>query len=258
MTEAYFETGEGLYYPTSACTGPWDPNSLSGSVVVALLAFEIERVVGVSDYMPARLTVDMYRLPDFSPVEVKTHLVRDGYRIKVIDAEFVSGGTSMARATCQMLRKTANSPIKAWSPEPWQVPMPEAIADGDFGRRLDDLTHRRPIEGDMGQFGRKRMWISHERELVAGTPLSQWMRAALVADLTNPWANSGDGGLGYINSDATLYLHRLPCDEWVGMDVVNHHATDGVAIGECYLYDREGAIGTSTVTSLAQTRGPTD
>lgn len=258
MSDSYYETGEGLYYPTQACRGPWDPGSLSGSVVVALLAFEIERVVASSDYMPARLTVDMYRLPDFSPVEVKTTLVRDGYRIKVIDAEFISNGTSMARATCQMLRKTANSPITAWSPEPWQVPLPEDLDDTEFGRRLDDKTLRRPIQGNMGSYGQKKMWISHRRDLVEGTPLSQWMRAALVADLTNPWSNSGDGGLGYINSDVTLYLHRLPCDEWLGMEVVNHHATDGVALGECYLYDREGAIGTSTVTSLAQKRGPRD
>lgn len=258
MTDAYFRAGEGLYYPTEACTGPWDPNSLSGRVVVALLAFEIERLVAGADYLPARLTVDMYRLPDFSPIEVKTRLVRDGYRIKVVDAEFVSNGISVARASCQMLRKTENSPIVAWRPEPWHVPAPEDVPEGEFARRLDDFTRQKSIEGNMAQFGRKKMWISNRRDIVAGVPLSQWMRAALVADLTNPWANSGDGGLGYINSDVTLYLHRLPCDEWVGMDVVNHQATDGVAIGECWLYDREGSIGTSMVTSLAQKRGPTD
>jgi hypothetical protein len=34
--------------------------------------------------------------------------------------------------------------------------------------------------------------------------------------------------------------------------VVNHHATEGVAIGECFLYDQKGPIGTSTVAALAQ------
>jgi hypothetical protein len=33
---------------------------------------------------------------------------------------------------------------------------------------------------------------------------------------------------------------------------VNHQATDGIAIGECFLYDEHGAIGTSTVAALAQ------
>ncbi|MGC1347276.1 MAG: thioesterase family protein, partial [Methyloceanibacter sp.] len=65
-------------------------------------------------------------------------------------------------------------------------------------------------------------------------------------------ANAGDQGLGYINSDVTLYLHRLPVTEWIGFEVVNHHATNGIAIGECWLYDGHGAIGTSTVAALAQ------
>ena len=57
-------------------------------------------------------------------------------------------------------------------------------------------------------------------------------------------------GLGYINSDVTLYLHRLPVTRWIGFDVVNHHASDGIAIGECWLYDEKGPIGTSTVAAL--------
>jgi len=52
-----------------------------------------------------------------------------------------------------------------------------------------------------------------------------------------------------------LYLHCLPVKQWIGFEVVNRHATDGVAIGECILYDQQGPIGTSTV-ALAQ-RKPT-
>ncbi|MCB1693763.1 MAG: thioesterase family protein [Pseudomonadales bacterium] len=255
MTEAYYTLEAGKYRPSVHCRGPWDPDSLSGSVVVALLAFQIEQEVDTSEYMPARLTVDMYRLPDFSPIEIRTTLVRDGYRIKVIDAEFISNGTSMARATCQLLRRTGNAPTRVWKPEPWKVPLPEDISvKPEF--EMIGVKRRRPIDGEMGSFGQKRMWLSENRDLVEGTTLSAWLRAVLVADLTNPWANSGDGGLGYINSDVTLYLHRVPCDEWIGMEVTNHQATDGVAIGECWLYDREGLIGSSSVTGLAQQRRP--
>jgi len=45
---------------------------------------------------------------------------------------------------------------------------------------------------------------------------------------------------------------------WVGFDVVNHHATDGIAIGECWLYDEKGPIGTSTVAALAQRKPMTN
>ncbi len=165
------------FMPTPVATGPWDPNSLHGRVVVGLLAHVIEQCHGSEEFVPARLTVDMFRLPNTTtPIEVTTKLVRDGMRIKVVEAEFISGGTSMARASCQLLRRTENAP----------------------------------------------------------------------------------GGLGYINSDVTLYLHRLPVTRWIGFDVVNHHASDGIAIGECWLYDEKGPIGTSTVAALAQRKPMTN
>ena len=78
--------------------------------------------------MPARLTVDMFRLPNITtPIEVTTKLVRDGMRIKVVEAEFFSGGTSMARASCQLLRKTENAPGNVWSPPNWDAPAPDDI-----------------------------------------------------------------------------------------------------------------------------------
>jgi len=94
--------------------------------------------------------------------------------------------------------------------------------------------------------------MSEVRELVEGTPLTPFARVALAADFANPFANAGKKGLCFINSDVTLYLHRLPVTNWIGFDVVKHHATSGIAIGECWLYDEEGAIGTSTVAALAQ------
>ncbi len=251
MLDPYFTSDGDHYHATSACSGPWDPGSLHGAVVVALLAYEVEKLFDTDVYMPARMTTDMYRLPRFDPIKVKTTVVRDGYRIKVVDAEFFSADQSMARATCQLLRKTENSPIKAWSPDNWDVPDPELMdAAPDPKGRLG--KHRRAIKGGIGTFGPKQTWLAEQRCLVDDEPLSPWMRAALIADYTNPFANSGDGGLGYINSDVTQYLHRLPVDEWIGLEVVNHQASDGVALGECRIYDRKGSIGISAVTSLAQ------
>ena len=108
------------FMPTPVSNGPWDPNSLHGRVVIGLLAHVIEQRHGSDDFVPARLTVDMFRLPNTTtPIEVTTKLVRDGKRIKVVEAEFISGGTSMARASCQLLRKTENAPGNVWSPPNW-------------------------------------------------------------------------------------------------------------------------------------------
>jgi len=107
MSNEPFFIREGAgYQPTPSSRGPWDPKSLHGRVIAGLLGYEIERALNDAAFMPARLTVDMYRLPDLSPVTATTRVVRDGGRLKVIDAEFFSAGVSMARATCQLLRRT--------------------------------------------------------------------------------------------------------------------------------------------------------
>lgn len=226
---------------------------MHGRVVIGLLGQEIERRHGGADFMPARLTVDMYRLPDFSPVDVQTRIVRDGKRIKVIDAEFFSNGVSMARATSQLLRRTANPDGTVWSRPAWSVPRPADLPPPDNTRAgLGGMWATRPIEGAMGTIGPRKIWISEVRELVDGVPLTPFTRVAVSADFASPFANAGDQGLRYINTDVTVYLHRAPVTEWIGYEVLDHNATDGVAIGECRLYDESGPIGTSSVTALAQ------
>ena len=254
--EPFFHRDGDSYVPTSVARGPWSPNSLHGRLIAGLLGHVIDQTYGDPDLTPARLTVDMYRLPDLSPVQVTTRVVRDGYRIKVIDAEFISAGKSCGRATSQLLRRTAAPGGTVWSPTPWDAPLPAALPAPDDKRAgMGGIWATRPIVGAMGTMGPRRIWLSDIRELVGGEPMTPLTRVALAADFASPFANAGDKGLEYINSDMTIYLHRLPVTEWIGFEVVNHHATDGVAIGECWLHDEQGPIGTSSVAALAQKMG---
>jgi len=253
--EPFFTREGDVYTPTKVARGPWDPNSLHGRVIAGLLGQVIEQRHGSPDFQPARLTVDMYKLPDLSPIEVRTTVVREGYRIKVIDAEFFSAGVSMARATCQLLRRTENAPGNVWTPPNWEVPKPSDIAPPEDRRAgMGGMWAMRPISGATGTLGQRRTWMAEVRDLVGGEPLTPFVRVAVSADFASPYANAGDQGLGYINSDVTLYLHRSPTTEWIGYEVVNHGAADGVAIGECFLYDELGPIGSATVCALAQKR----
>jgi len=253
--EPFFTRTDTGFQPTQSSRGPWDPKSLHGRVIAGLLGYEIERTLNDASFMPARLTVDMYRLPDLSAVEVTTRVVRDGGRLKVIDGEFFSAGVSMGRATCQLLRRTENPPGTVWEPPNWDAPPPASLPEPDNGRGgMGGMWATKPISGAFGGGGKRELWMSEVRELIEGVPLTPFTRVALAADFASPFANAGDAGLGYINSDLTLYLHRLPTTEWIGFEVVNHHATAGVAIGECFLYDEAGPIGSSTVCALAQRR----
>ena len=253
--EPFFRRDGDRYQPTPMSRGPWSPTSLHGRVIAGLLAHLIEQRHGEPDLTPARFTIDMYRLPDLSAAEVTVTPVREGRRIKVIDAEYIVGGVSMARATCQLLRQTENPDGKVWTPPNWDAPKPADISPPENHRNgMGGMWATLPISGGFETVGQKRLWMSEERDCVEGEALTPFVRAALAADFASPFANSGDAGLSWINSDITLYLHRLPATAWIGFEVKNHGATKGVAIGECWLYDEQGPIGTSTVAALAQRR----
>jgi hypothetical protein len=245
----FFETEGERFIPHPVCAGPWNPDSLHGRVIAGLLAFEIERLHGDPDLQPARLTVDLYRLPDFSPIDVRTERVRDGRRIRVVDAECVSDGRSVGRASCQLLRRGEPAPGEVWQREHWQSPLPAELPSPKRDP-LGGMWTTRPIP--TAKHDPRRMWMSEVRELVAGRALTPWQRVALAADFTSPFANSSATGLAYINTDITLYLDRLPTTAWIGFQVANHESSEGVAIASCHLHDEVGPIGSSSVAALAQ------
>lgn len=243
----------GWFVPQPVCAGPWDPTSLHGRVVAGLLAAEIERAHGAPDLIPARLTVDLYRLPGFDPMRVTHEVVREGRRIRVVNAEIFSGDKSVGRAAVQLLR-TGSDPIgSVWKPDDWDVPGPDALAAQE-GNAMGGMWQTRLISGGMGETGPRQLWMREVRELIEGEALSAWQRVALAADFASPYANAGDQGLQFINTDITLYLHRLPATDWIGFEVTDHQSADGVANGQCALFDETGRIGTSTVAALAQAR----
>ena len=61
----------------------------------------------------------------------------------------------MARASCQLLRKTENAPGNVWSPPNWDAPKPSDIpkpTDPRLG--MNGKWTTRPIVGHMGRSGR--------------------------------------------------------------------------------------------------------
>jgi len=246
---AFFTRTSQGYLATPAARSPWNHQRVHGRVVSGLLACALEAEFGDPQFMPARVTTDLYRLPEYAPITIETRLVRDGRRIRVVDAEFFSGGVSAARATCQFLRRSAPSPGRVWSPPPWNAPRPDDLpppeppARGPIGVNLPI-----PNEG----FGPNRRWFKERLALIEGEVITPFVRVAMSADMTSGIANAAQDGVGYINSDVTLYLHRPPRAEWIGYETVDHGATDGVAVGSCRLYDLEGHIGAASICGLAQ------
>jgi acyl-CoA thioesterase len=251
--DAFFEQDGDRYIPSDEARGPWLRDSLHGRVVAAQLARTVEQTHGDEAMHPARLTVDLFRMPPFAPLEVTTDLVRDGKRIRVVDGSVTSGEVEIARGSVVMLRRADQPEGNVWSPPSWDVPSPEEIEPPALrGSRLP-MWEMRPISGSMmgGEVEQKRTWLRETRALVDGEELTPFVRAAIACDFTNPFVNSGDSGLNFVNADVTLYLHRLPASDWLGFEAASHHSADGIAVGESTVYDLDGPIGRSAVCSVA-------
>jgi hypothetical protein len=250
--EPFFRRDGAAFVPNPISHGPWRKDSMHGRVVAGLLAAQMEAAVHDRAYTPARFAIDLYRMPDLSAATATVRKVRDGHRIKLIEAEYRVGDVSMARATALFLRKGEQPEGKVWQAPEWRVPHPDEIPEAQRATPLEGMWEIRTIQGAFGEYARRQMWMRDLRELIEGEPLTPFVRAALACDLASPVANAGDQGLEFINSDISLYLYRLPVGEWVGFEAANHHSVAGVGIGQCWLYDLEGAIGYASVAALAQ------
>ena len=252
--EPFFRREGDMLIPNACARGPWQGAGLHGRVIVGLLASEIERQQGDPDFMPMRITVDLYRAPGMVPLHVETRRARDAKRIRVVDADLISEGRSAGRASIQFLRRGEQPQGNPWHGETWSVPHADTLPAGEpRDDTMFGLWEMRWVEGSITSIGQRRLWMRENRELVGGEPLTPFARVAVGADYASPLANMvGGPGYTFINSDLTFYLGRLPQGEWIGFESVAHEASDGVAIGHCNLYDEAGRIGWASACGLAQ------
>ncbi len=167
-----------------------------------------------------------------------------------------SEGKEIAHASAVQLRRGEAPPGTVWQPDPWDVPLPDALEPMDSQGAWIPMWETRAIAGSsFGGSGQKRMWIRETIALVAGEAVTPFVRVASAADIASPLSMSSDIGLQYVNADISLYLHRLPVGEWIGWEVWDHGSAAGVGQGECRIYDEQGPIGKSMVCAVANPRG---
>jgi hypothetical protein len=249
---AFFEQVDGALVPHAQARGPWAADMMHGRLLGGLAGWAIERDHGDAAFHISRLTVDLFKNPPMEPVHVATRLVRDGRRVRAADVSLTIGGVEVARASALMLRRAEHPESAVWGEPTWSVPRPEDVEPRGMGGGSWDM---RPITGSgVGGQEQKRLWLRDTWDLVDGEPMTPFARAAALADFSNPFANSGSGGLQFINADITLYLRRYPVTDWIGFEVAAHLGEDGIGVGECTLYDERGAIGRSTVAGVANAR----
>lgn len=254
---AFFERDGDLYVPGDFCRGPWNRESLHGRAISALLGYGIEQHVPAEDWHIARLTVDMFRLAPHLPVRLRTELVRDGNRVRSVEAALLIEGVEVARGSGLVLRR-ADVPSTALDEGLEVIPSPDSASamyetgEGPFGDHRDGWDTR--LIREEGAPDASFAWMRMGAPFIGGEATSAFVRTAGAADFANPHSNRSQPRMAFINADMTLHLHRYPEGAWLGFEARAHNSVGGIAIGSCRLYDLTGPVGFSTVATIANDR----
>ncbi len=254
MTEPYFRpTADGLA-PTARAHGPWATDMLHGRLLGGLAVRALEQELGQPGWRAARLTVDLFRPSAMAPVTVEVRPVRQGRKLRLADAIATCDGHEVGRVTGLFLPEGEEPPGRVWQPDPEPWPDPETLPPPDdaTGAEEDDDWLFRVVTGGFGSGARTRMWTNNTVPLVEGETTTPLVRAAVSGDIACPMANAGDQGIHYINADYTMFLARYPVGPWIGLEVAQRLASDGIALASATLVDASGPFATSSGASLAR------
>lgn len=251
MTFSFFTAEAELLTPTDAARSLWSADQMHGVAVSGAMARAIEMSVPRDDLRPARYTLDMFRPATMSPFTIDTTVVREGRRICLVDAVLVQDGEPKVRASAIFLKPSEDPDGEVWRPTddptaPDGVPVLTAPT-------IPWFASDEPWSQDFSEHqnsGRKQTW-QHGVPVVAGEEPTPFQAVASIADATTMACNWGSKGVQYINTDITLSLSRLPRTAELGLRGERWSGHDGIAVGVATVYDRDGVIGQSMVTSLS-------
>lgn len=249
---AHFTASDEGYLPSAYAQSHWSEGQLNGPAIVGLVARELEHRFGSEDFLPARLTVDLFKAARTTPTTVVARMLRDGRRIRNVECDVVQNDVVVAHAVLAFYRRSAPPPGQLWTRDP-DFTFPPSLDPGEVSVRphtgSDAVGWTRTVSEH--QNNSRTRFVDQGIDVVSGQRNSPFVRAAMVAEATSLTTHLGTRGVGYINGDLTVGLCRLPVDDWIGVQADSHWAEDGVSVGTATLFDSRGAFGTGMVTGLA-------
>src|SRR5262245_37403355 len=251
LTAAFFVAdAPDRFAATAHGRGPWSAEHLHAGPPSALLARGMEQLVaGDPAFVLLRLTVELFAPVPVGPLDVATSTVRAGRTVRRLEGALAAGGRVVARALGLAVRTRAVE-LPSVKSEPLETPAPPERGEPfEFpvfhGRDVGYQTavDARRVHGGFGQ-NPTTVWIRPRVPLVLGETSSPFQRVMIAADSGNGVAVVLDPTrYTFVNADLTVYLHRPPSDDWVGLESVTMPEPTGVGVSRSRLWDARGPIG---------------
>lgn len=260
MELAFFRAEGETLTPLTLSTSRWSPDMMHGVATAGALGRALEQAAssaGRADLVPTKMSTDLFRPARMVPCSFETSVVREGSRLLLVDAVMKQDGEPVARSSAIFLKPSEAPAGAVWSPAEHPGPPPADLVptsdDPDFPWLWSESVGWSQSFEQHANAERKQVWQTMV-PVVLGESVTGFTAAAGLADSTNLVCNWGSEGVGYINSDVTLTLARLPISAEIGLSAVDHVAHAGLSVGTAAMFDRQGPLGTAVVTGLVNGR----
>ena len=254
----FFHQDEDLFTPQAVAGSPWSETMQHGGPVNAIITLSIEAIAEQACMNIARLTIDILKPVPMKPVKVKSHYLRKGGKMAVIDTFLTVEGSdepvASGRAVLLKARPGQKPEIDVLDPlpetrdsiasEPW---IPEEFA-ANLPPGLHNMIRFHPSTNKE----RPIFWINGDADMLQDRPLTALEQCATTADMTTVLAARmhvlqqdivSPEVMGLMNTNTTIHFSRSPVGEWFGFTDPFIQVADGYGLAECAIYDEQGCVG---------------
>lgn len=264
VADALFIPDGSGFLATELTRGGWSDDHQHGSPPSGLLARAVERVETAAPMQVVRFTIDLWRPVPVDRLRVETRVRRDGRRIQVVDSFLVARGVEVGRASALKIR-TTDLDLPDREEERWEQPAgPPAAHLVEWSDRWGqepmtrfhlDAAEIRTFAGSFLRHGPATSWFRLKYPLVAGEEDTPFIRLATTADMSNGNSQALDPREWlYVNPDITLYAHRMPVGDWIGMKSAAHQHSSGIGLADTRVFDEAGPLGRINQAQLLDRR----
>ena len=282
--KSYFIPGEtherqGVVYrefiPTIHTASPWGEAFQHGAPPAALLTHALE--LGVEEAGLAagqgrftRVTTDILGAVPLSPLIASARIVRPGRRISLLEAtvQDPATGRDVVRGSAWWIHTQDLPELQRELAPPMPSPE-EARRDEEFFQRWggayidtidvrttspmprSDVSNAADTPGATGVLsktwdGGPAYWLRTEFPVIKSKKDTPWMTMTKLVDSANGLGTGLSPEMwNFMNVDTTVYLHRLPVGEWIGVLPDANYGPDGTGVTITRIYDSTGPVGTA-------------